>query len=193
MYARSGIYALATLLACGNASSGWSQVAEPNEVLPAPKPVQRLDTLPEERSIRAIDTQILPSGQVLPRNIAGENLQPGREVCGDVPMLWAETVYFWDAPAFCYRPLYYEEANLERHGYTHCRLVQPAVSAAQFVTATAFLPYQMTVHRPLECIYPLGHYRPGSPVPFRYHRPEIRSDAALVQAGTVVGLIYIIP
>jgi hypothetical protein len=173
--------------------TAWGQPPALQEVLPPPQTLERMEGLPEERPIGGIGTDISPKGDLLPRAIGTVAVRPSGVICGDAPLLWAETVYFWDAPAFCYRPLYYEEINLERHGYTHCRLIQPALSAAHFATATAFLPYQMTVHKPLECIYPLGHYRAGSPVPFRYHRPELRADAALVQAGTVLGLIFIIP
>src|SRR5262245_36278336 len=29
---------------------------------------------------------------------------------------WEQSVSMWEAPAFCHRPLYFEDENLERHG-----------------------------------------------------------------------------
>ena len=51
----------------------------------------------------------------------------------------------------------------------------------------------MTVRPHYECIYPLGHYRPGSCVPYRHQWPEHNLRAAAVETGAVAGLILLIP
>jgi hypothetical protein len=84
---------------------------------------------------------------------------------------WAGTCYFWDATCLCYRPLYFEEINLERYGYGCCQPLQPFASAAHFFGTIPALPYCMAVDCPCKCIYTLGHYRPGSCPPWRYHCP----------------------
>jgi hypothetical protein len=83
--------------------------------------------------------------------------------------------------------------NLERFGYTHCPIVQPAISGAHFFCATLALPYTMTMRPHGECIYPLGHYRPGSHVPYRPIWPEWNPLAASAEVGTIAGLILLIP
>ena len=92
----------------------------------------------------------------------------------------------------CHRPLYFEEIYLERHGYNF-GCAQPLVSAAHFFGRIPVLPYMMVVDRPCDCIYTLGHYRPGSCAPFRYHVAPLRAKAGLVEAGVVTGLVFLVP
>jgi hypothetical protein len=51
----------------------------------------------------------------------------------------------------------------------------------------------MTVDPPCECIYTLGHYRPGSPVPHRIHRTPLKPLAGGVEGAAITGLIFAIP
>jgi len=167
----------------------------PAEVIPVPKPQNPVtpkgQLLPDERPICELTTGILASGNSFPENVAATHFQA--DMAAWMPRPWEGSIYFWDAPDYCHRPLYYEEVNLERYGYSHAPLIQPALSGAHFFCATLALPYNSTVHPPHECIYPLGHYRPGSPVPYRIHWPEWDAKAAAVQAGAVGGLILLIP
>jgi hypothetical protein len=105
---------------------------------------------------------------------------------------WLNYSYFWEAPAFYNRPLYFQEVNLERYGY-NWGIFQPVVSGAWFYVKIPLLPYMMTVHPPCECSYSLGYYRPGSCVPYQINWPEVRLDAALVEAGFITGLCFLIP
>jgi hypothetical protein len=84
---------------------------------------------------------------------------------------WPMFVYNWNATCLCHRPLYFEEINLERHGYGCPGCLQAGVSAAHFFASVPALPYLMTVDCPCECVYTLGHYRPGSCPPWRHHWP----------------------
>jgi hypothetical protein len=93
---------------------------------------------------------------------------------------------------FCYRPLYFEEVNLERYGYDW-GLLQPGISALRFYGNAAVLPYRLTTQRSSFCTYHQHAYRPGGPAPRECRRPELRVDAATVQAAAVVGLIFLIP
>ena len=47
--------------------------------------------------------------------------------------------YAWDAPALCHNPLYFEDVNLERYGYSlrYARVFQPVVSGAEFFVTGA--------------------------------------------------------
>ena len=107
----------------------------------------------------------------------------------------ASVCYAWDAPATCNNPLYFEDANLERHGYSlrYLRVFQPVVSGAEFFATIPTLPYQLTATPPCEYIYTLGEYRPGSCVPYQINYPSWSAEGGLVEAGTAVGLVFLIP
>jgi hypothetical protein len=106
---------------------------------------------------------------------------------------WIGCMYQWEASALYHRPLYFEEVNAERYGYSICPVLQPAVSGAQFFTTVPILPYKMSVQRPRECVYVLGHYRPGSVVPYQFQRLPVDAKAGVVEAGVITGLIFAIP
>ena len=94
---------------------------------------------------------------------------------------------------FGYRPLYFEEPNLERYGRS-AGMVQPLVSAAHFYANVALLPYRLTTQRPGFCTYFDHQYRPGAPAPReRRQRSRLRLDGATVQAAAVMGLVFLIP
>jgi hypothetical protein len=168
---------------------------QPTEVLPIPTPQNpagpRVPLLDADRPIGAVTASISdPSGR-MPTDLAIERFR------GDYPAYlprdWEDSVYFWDAPSMCIRPLRYEEVNLERFGYSHCPAIQPVLSGMHFLVATMALPYSFAAHPPGTCIYPLGHYRPGSPVPFRHIRREPRPWPISAECMAVAGLILLIP
>jgi hypothetical protein len=167
----------------------------PAEVVPVPEATfagaPDAPLLPGDRPIGDMTANIAAPTGTFPTNAAADHFTIGLE--SHQPRPWDGTAYFWDAPALCYRPLRYEDINLERYGYTHFPILQPAISGGRFVADTIFLPYDMTVHSRRECIYILGHYRPGSPVPFRHHWPEWDLKAAAVQGAAVTGLFFVIP
>jgi hypothetical protein len=106
---------------------------------------------------------------------------------------WAELLYQWDATCLCHRPLYFEEINAERYGYVCDCCLQPFASAAHFFGKVPALPYLMVAECPGECIYTLGHYRPGSSPPWRWHWPPCDPLAAVAAGGIYTGLIFAIP
>jgi len=191
--------------------AGYNQAAEPSAdeaVADAPpeSPAEAEEVQPrEERTVRrrfrpitelTVDAT-LPAG-LLPEEVELEPGQPEPEPMPEVGDLrlaggWADNLYEWSATRLCHGPLYFEEVNLERYGYQCHGAVQPLVSGAHFFLTVPTLPYQMTVHPPRECIYTLGHYRPGSRVPWQRHRLPWDARAAAVQAGVTVGLVFLIP
>ncbi|NLF69840.1 MAG: hypothetical protein GX575_12390 [Candidatus Anammoximicrobium sp.] len=105
---------------------------------------------------------------------------------------WPLSCYRWEAPSVLHRPLYFEQVNLERYGYT-CGLAQPFVSAAHFFGTIPALPYLMAAE-PCGCgVYTLGHYRPGSCAPFQLHRPPLSVRGGVAEAAVITGLIFAIP
>jgi hypothetical protein len=49
------------------------------------------------------------------------------------------------------------------------------------------------VHPPNECMYALGHYRPGNCAPYMISPMPISARGAIFQAGAVVGAAAILP
>jgi HEAT repeat protein len=77
----------------------------------------------------------------------------------------------WDAPAVCFRPLYFEDINLERYGI-HFGFLEIAVSTGSFAKNVLLLPYKLIVQPGYESIYTLGYERPSNCIPLHcYHTP----------------------
>lgn len=106
---------------------------------------------------------------------------------------WPEVTYMWKAAANCHKPLYFEQAQLERYGHSWGPCLQPVVSGAHFFTRLPVLPYCMGITPPNECIYSLGHYRPGNCAPYMIPAVPFTKRAALFQAGATVGAAAILP
>jgi hypothetical protein len=106
---------------------------------------------------------------------------------------WMPMEYNWVASELRHRPLYFEDAMLERHGQMRHPLVQPLASGTRFFLTFPVLPYAMAVNPPRPAHSTLGHYRPGSIAPLLLQRPPLQTSAGLVEAGTWIGLIFLIP
>jgi hypothetical protein len=70
----------------------------------------------------------------------------------------------WRSPDMVHRPLYFEDANLERYGNNTGRY-QPFRSGVHFFSNVMLLPYQIGATSPKTCDYSMGHLRPGDCVP----------------------------
>ena len=144
------------------------------------------------RPVADIPLDIRPTAGVMPEDLAKAVFAAAdspelRESDQRPPILCA-----WSPWTLCYRPLYFEEIPLERYGMTY-GLLQPAVSGAHFFGSVAALPYKMVVHPPRSCVWSNGFSRAGDVPPPDYGRRELRLDAGLVEAGVIVGIIYILP
>jgi hypothetical protein len=106
---------------------------------------------------------------------------------------WTPIGYGWMASGLRHRPLYFEDAMLERHGQARHPLVQPLASGTRFFLTVPVLPYAMTVNHPRETRHTLGHFRAGSGAPLLLQRPPLQVDAGTIEAATWVGLIFLIP
>jgi len=118
-------------------------------------------------------------------SIEGGQWDSGRSWCG--------TTYLWKASALCHKPLYFEDEQMERYGHSCGHCLDPIVSGAHFFCKLPVLPYCMGLTPPCECIYALGHYRPGSCAPFQLDPVPLSCRAALAEAGGVVATAAIVP
>lgn len=133
----------------------------------------------------------LPEGR-LPEDEA-QWIESTAPLAGSLPRPWPSQVYNWEAAATRHQPLYFEEINAERYGYSRNWVAQPFISTAHFFATIPALPYLKTANCPWECQYTLGHYRPGSCPPYRRHCWPCDCPAAAVEAGTIAGLILLLP
>lgn len=106
---------------------------------------------------------------------------------------WMAFEHHWSATCMRHRPLYFEEVNAERYGYTPSYLFQPVISAGRFFATIPALPYKMAIDHPRECKYTLGHYRPGSCNPWRRHQLPRKLSASAVEVGFIAAMILIFP
>lgn len=104
--------------------------------------------------------------------------------------LWMS--YMWAAPVVSYRPLYFEETQLERYGHHH-GVLQPMVSASHFFGRIVALPYKAGATPCGSCQYPLGHYRPGDNVPDHCTQPELSVRGTIYEAIVITGGVFVIP
>jgi len=144
------------------------------------------------KPIGSLGTNIAPQDGRLPTDYAGSGLPVERVAAPEQSAEGPWTVYHWQAPSTCHRPLYFENPSLERHGYS-LGLAQPFASAAHFVGNAAILPYRLVAEPTCDCVYTLGHERPGTPTPLRYYRPRFSVAGGVAQAGTATGLIFLLP
>lgn len=177
------------------AASGFV-VQEPSEKNEGPTDDEVTALGADIRPIGALTTNIAVPGKDVPPDFAhlrfareGEEFYPS-----GIGRPWLHYNYYWQASGFCHQPLYFEEVNLERYGYTcACPCLQPVCSAAHFFATVPLLPYKMVTQPPCDCQYTLGYYRPGSWAPYQCQRPIISADATAVEAALIVGLIFLIP
>ncbi len=177
---------------------------EPAPVSTPPEPELLVETLPVERPHR--DACFLAQ----PLSTVGVNIAlPEGNIPNDVAVQcaattpamfdarlaegWAITEQHWSATGLRHRPLYFEEINAERYGYTPSYALQPLISAVRFSASTLALPYKMVVDPPRSCVYTLGQYRPGSCAPRRWHRLPLKVGAGVFEAVVVVGLVALVP
>ena len=103
---------------------------------------------------------------------------------------WAPTTFTWKATGTCFKPLYFQDVQLERYGHSWNPVVQPFMSAAHFFISVPLLPYKMGLNSPCECEYTLGYYRPGSCAPYMIEPIPFSLRAAAFEALGATGFAF---
>ncbi len=183
----------------------------PSDVTPRPDPFVPLDDEPERRpadpsTIRRSRTKAARPRPTAPRSSPSSeahtlnqvNLgiavtgKPGEDFPYECSIddgtwytgrCWDETTYMWKASALCHKPLYFEDEALERYGHSWGPYLDPFVSGAHFFCKLPVLPYCMGVTPPTECMYALGHYRPGNCAPYMINPVPISLRGAAFEAA----------
>lgn len=158
---------------------------------------KRLDpmTFASLPSIHSIAVGSAPSSGMLPKNHA-ETAFASRNTefhgAGYQRNANYESYAQWTAPWVAYRPLYFEDPWLERHGYHHGHL-QPFVSAAKFYGRLPFLAYMKGATPCDECTYSLGWGRPGDCPPHSFILPKRSERGLLYEAAFISGVALLTP
>lgn len=155
---------------------------DPGEVLK----LKCADEYAKLKQLKDLSTNIAPSGGVLPPECPLVE-EPG------APHGVVLTTFTWTASALCHKPLYLEDVALERYGHSWGPILQPFVSGTRFYLGTLAIPYKMGIEPPTECIYALGHYRPGSCAPYTLGPIPISARGALLQGIYATGAALSIP
>lgn len=148
------------------------------------------DTTP----MKQLSFNVAPPAGELPEDVAQRKfaMLASRTQLPGTHRTWAGMAYYWDASHLVHQPLYFEDVNLERHGYS-CGIAQPLVSATRFFATFPILPYLVAAEPHYSAIYTLGERRPGSPAPYVHDLPPISPHAAAFEAAVVTGLFFVIP
>jgi len=93
---------------------------------------------------------------------------------------WSPAGFYWESPAFCHSPLYFEQPNLERYGNGKGHLLTPAWSATYFFGQAVAWPITSVCQPPWTKQCTLGNHRPGDCAPFqrRQYRHHTLASAA---------------
>lgn len=101
--------------------------------------------------------------------------------------------FTWKASALCHKPLYFQQPKLERYGHTFGPVLTPIISVGHFFVSVPFLPYNMGMEPPWECVYALGWYRPGSCAPYTLGPVPLSVRGAITQGVVTTGLWFLFP
>jgi hypothetical protein len=110
--------------------------------------------------------------------------------------LYASIAEFnWRPTNFFHQPLYFDDQPLERYGQTLSPHLQPILSGTRFFLTFPIVPYKMGIDRTHDCISTLAYHRPGRCLPCIREKiiPRFELDAGLLQAGTAVALVFMLP
>ena len=145
------------------------------------------------RPIDRIQIQVHPTdGERMPMDCSTKLFAQG-EVSPDNASEKIERVVYWSPTNLAFQPLYFDDVPLERYGQSIAPPLQPLLSGARFFGSFPLMAYKIGVDRPHDPVYTLGYYRPGSPTPCLCQRLPWEWDAAVLEAGSWVGLLFLLP
>jgi hypothetical protein len=146
------------------------------------------------KPIGSVSAVAVPPAGELPVDFAGPVFAQAGAVVAPVNAThdWPTMTYAWEASAVPHTPLYFEDVNLERYGYTH-GILQPWISGGRFFINVVFLPYHLFNEPPGQLEYPLGYYRPGDKAPPVRQIKPVKLSAVAAEAAFVVGMVILLP
>jgi hypothetical protein len=104
---------------------------------------------------------------------------------------WEPQTVTWHASSLCHKPLYFENVQLERYGHSAGPVLGPIRATGHFFGSVLLFPYHTAINPPNECVYPLGHYRPGNCAPWLVDPFPISLRGAVRQGAVVTGGFFL--
>ncbi|GAA4455271.1 hypothetical protein [Novipirellula rosea] len=141
------------------------------------------------KPIGQIAVELGERGKKVPENVAAELAEPTSLVVlatgATVPKPDRYTVGFY------YKPLYFEQANLERCG-NHYGVFQNAVSGCEFLSNVKMLPYHSVATPACHCVCSPGDCLSCEMMPKQVNPFPIEPKAALMEAAAIAGFILLL-
>ncbi len=134
-----------------------------------------------------------------PSKLSQPAASPAKDFFGQFPVVYVapqswpnHTPLAMDFQFRC-RPLWFEDANLERCGYTHGCL-QPLVSGVYFFSSVPFVPYVFAAQPQCITVPTKPFCPPGCQYSFRdNYLPPPSAVGAVTEAAAIAGLVLLIP
>ena len=144
--------------------------------------------------LSTISTNIAFPEGALPANIAAECASV-TGVVNDIRREygWAQFDFHWSATCLCHRPLYFEEINAERYGYTVSNFFQPVISAGNSSSRSQPSPTRWPSTDRMTASTPWANTAPAIVPPAAGITFPLKVGAAIVEVGTIAGLNLLIP
>lgn len=147
------------------------------------------------RTLSSIEVKAAPSSGQLPIDCSDRLFAKPADpsAAGNTSRAWGQIEYQWRPTELAHQPLYFDDVPLERYGQTVSPALQPVISGARFFGTLPILPYKTGLNGPWERVSTLGYYRPGSPAPCVRQTVPLEFDAAFIESGAWVGMIFLLP
>jgi hypothetical protein len=184
----------------GEAGTLGDVITSAPEVIEAPEPAPRSEFKSggdesgpdrELRPVTEVPLDIRPSAGEMPTPPAGLVELP-TTLDAHENGEWPAVVCSYTPWTICYRPLYFEQIELERYGDSW-GIVQPGVSAVYLFGSAIAMPYKMVVRPPRSCVCSNGFSRCEDCRPPGYRQFEWNWKAAAIEAGIVAGVMIALP
>ncbi len=153
------------------------------------------ETKQRYRPLSEIEVKLAPSAGATPIDCSVKLFAPATEgvAASQMSLSWGQIEYQWTPTELAHQPLYFDDAPLERYGQTVSPALQPILSGARFFGTLPVVPYKIGLNGPWDRVTTLGYYRPGSPAPCVSQTLPLKFDAAFIESGAWVGLIFLLP
>lgn len=155
--------------------------------LPEQLPISRINIDVRTKTERGNSSRPRDESMFGPGRVPAVQAAPSTYSPTHVPMVLRPT-----AASIPYKPLYFEEVNLERYGRSR-GVLQPAFSAVRFFGTVPLLPYAMTNRPPNQTYCWSWPYPAGWCAPRVRELPPLNPRAAAVEASALTGAFFLIP
>lgn len=142
------------------------------------------------KPVSQIKLALQPNADERPTDCA-QNVFHGRQA--PIAHNASSIAFHWEPTNFAHQPLYFDDVPLERYGQSVCPAIQPWISGARFVLTFPVIPYKMGYQHTHDCVSVLGYHRPGNCAPCKREVLPWDGEAALWQAASTVGLVFLLP